>query len=61
MDGLFIILGVVLVVVGAKSKAPDGTRSGSGLVMIISGSVFLGIGLILFIIGFMAGAAGALR
>lgn len=61
MDGILIILGVVLVVLGAKNKASDGTRSGSGLVMIISGSVFLGFGLILFVIGFTAGVTGALR
>lgn len=60
MDAVFLIVGVVLIVFGAKKKDPDGTRSGGGLVMIIAGGVLLALGLIFFIIGFAAGASGAL-
>lgn len=61
MDVIFIIIGVLLLIFGAKKKDPDGTRSGGGLVMIIAGAVFLVLGLIIFILGFVAGASGALR
>jgi hypothetical protein len=60
MDAIFLIIGVVLVIFGAKKKDADGTRSGGGLVMIIAGAVFLVLGLIIFIISFAAGASGAL-
>ena len=59
MDIILLIIGIILVVIGANKKVPDGSRSGGGLIMIIIGAVFLGIGSISFIFGFMIGFSSA--
>lgn len=59
MDILLFGIGLVLVIFGAKQKGSDGTRTGGGLAMLISGGVLLGIGVIYFVLAFMVGFASA--
>jgi len=59
MDIILVIVGVILVVLGAKKKEPDGSRSGGGLTMIIIGAVCLGIGMIFFITTFIIAFSSA--
>lgn len=52
---LLRIVGIVLIVVGAKSKDDSGQRSGGGIAMLSIGIVLTVIGAILFSLGFIGG------
>lgn len=55
MDLVFILLGVVLTVFGARQKDSTGSRTGLGITLLVIGIVLLAVGVLWFSSGFIGG------
>lgn len=60
MDLMLMLIGFVLTSLGSRSKDAQGNRSGLGISLMVVGIVFLVSGAFVFVLGFIAGASGAL-